>query len=62
MSHSMYILQSSYFISVLQILGRVFPRVFPCRIGLQITRSVEQSIEDLTSAEIKEPVTSECRE
>ena len=54
----------SYFVSVLQILGRIFPRDFPCRIGLQTTQSVEESIEDLTSAEIiiKEPVTSECHE
>ena len=60
-SHRMHI-QSSYFVSVLQIIVRVFLRVFRCRIGLQTMRSVEQSIEDLSSAEIKEPVTSECRE
>ena len=39
-SHSMYILQSSYFVSLLQILVRVFPRVFPCRIGFQTMQSV----------------------
>ena len=58
--HSKYILQSSYFVSVLQILVRVFPRIFHCRIGLQTMRSVEQRIEDLASVEIKEPVMSEC--
>ena len=58
----MCILQSSYFVSVLQILFWVFLRVFPFKIELQTTQSIEQSIEDLTSAEIKEPVMTECRE
>ena len=46
---------ASYFVSVLV-------RVFPCRsgIGHQTTRSVERNTEP--AAEIKEPVTSECRE
>ena len=39
-----------------------FSEGFPCRIGLQTTQSVEQSIEDLASAKIKEPVMSECYE
>ena len=56
----MYKVQSSYFVSVLQILVQIFPKGFPCRIGLQTTRLIEQSIEDLASAEIKEQVTREC--
>ena len=37
----------------------VFPRVFPCRIGLQTAQSVERSTEVLASAKIKEPFMSE---
>ena len=63
----MYILQSSYLFQCFtylfkffpRIFPRVFPKVFPCKIGLQSMRLVEQSIEDLGSTEIKEPVMSE---